>query len=172
MSPFHGYHHKFHCSPLILGCFGRLQWRGFSFLDFADDRCWVGGLGDGAIGSALFSVSGVRSRKRVFASAADATGELVMAKRQMRGAEQVFSLDGLLDAYLFEVLRRMQGSTRGARPPAFLAGDSRSSPTSAPPSPCWSPLCRTRWCLTSPSADRTGSSKLFHKIQQSYNAVN
>jgi hypothetical protein len=52
-------------------------------LDFADDRCWVGGLGDGAIGFALFSISGVRSRKRVFA--ADATGELVMAKRQMLG---------------------------------------------------------------------------------------
>jgi hypothetical protein len=143
-------------------------------LDFADDRCWVGGLGDGAIGSALFSISGVRSRKRVFASAADATGELVMAKRQMRGggAEQVFSLDGLLDAYLFEVLRRVQGSTRGARPPAFLAGDSRSSPASAPSSPCWSPLCRTRWCLTFLSADRTRSSELFHKIQQSCNAVN
>ncbi|TVU08108.1 hypothetical protein EJB05_41495 [Eragrostis curvula] len=62
--------------------------------------------GDGVIGSALFS--GVRPRKRVFASAADEAVTAAAPKRQKQREEP--SLDALPDACLFEVLRRVQSA--------------------------------------------------------------
>jgi EIN3-binding F-box protein len=99
MSPFHGYRGKSHCLPLNLGMVCETAVVGIGSLI----GVWLGGLGDGAIGSALFAAAGVRSRKRVFASAA---GGAVTAKRQ----KQETSLDALPDACLFEVLRRVQGA--------------------------------------------------------------
>jgi EIN3-binding F-box protein len=99
MSPFHGYRGKSHCLPLNLGMVCEIAVVGIGSLI----GVWLGGLGDGAIGSALFAAAGVRSRKRVFASAA---GGAVTAKRQ----KQETSLDALPDACLFEVLRRVQGA--------------------------------------------------------------
>jgi EIN3-binding F-box protein len=93
------------------------------------------GSGDGAL-------AGVRSRKRVFASAAaePAVTAAAAPKRQKRREEP--SLDALPDECLFEVLRRVRGARArcasacvSRRWLALLAGIRASEAVLAPPAP-------------------------------------
>jgi len=91
------------------------------------------GSGDGVL-------AGVRSRKRVFASAADEPVTATAPRRQKRREEP--SLDALPDECLFEVLRRVRGARArcasacvSRRWLALLAGIRASEAVLAPPAP-------------------------------------
>jgi len=92
------------------------------------------GSGDGVL-------AGVRSRKRVFASAADDEPVTAAAPRRQKRREEP-SLDALPDECLFEVLRRVRGARArcasacvSRRWLALLAGIRASEAVLAPPAP-------------------------------------